>query len=969
MPSGPSERTLKVLFAQSRNRCAAPGCEQPVIAPATSFDSAAPVAQIAHIVARSAAGPRGDPSFPSDQLHDESNLILLCGHHHALVDAQCSTFTVDELRRWKQGVVESHDERVAIEEELDHAQALLLRGDYEAAVLRAEEVVSRASAIDDTAREQEARYVVLRATLLGAAFGSTTSGAGAKSRMEHHLEALVTTGASPTRVALEQAYAAQLGDDAELELRLALEALSLARAEEDAASVAGALVACLHAYGRVGRPGESSILEDEVEQALASSDDGELHLPLAAAWLQALRKLERISVSDVDGFGVLVRGVVQQGRMDSRRIAEIVGQVAGDLYEAGHLPASVVLLGLQYEVLAGSESVWAAHAAMQGAEVAAQAGDVERAHGFLGMAASAVEQTKDRPGGGPQEGSGAWPTLRARFLFARAKTLHRLAGNATIGGRLKSYQRTYDAFLETWEFATANRAVIQGDIELFLADVNWGLGKAARELGRTEEAASFFEAVHSDAGMAHPEFSLQVAIPAWLLEAEDRMWSGQLDESRRVASELLVEARVPQDAIDRATALVAHIDNVLLPTREWFYSAEALEISEIAKRDGVREAVRQQADRLISWWGEWHDDDGAMSVLLDFWGRGGFARVATAIRARPDSAIVVDAISIDEIRRWARILCPLFDTVVVKWKGDLGHGLCTCPLKPEYGGPGAFGGHGYTRAADMIRDDWGVALGWANPIPRPVVSFLAGEAGPLVAAGRLLVLPAALVGCAQTAVGWTDQLLTDGLLGGVVQGIGGTAENRTGRQHRRVLDLVTHSLPYIDHVSLRDLAMALEEIQEWVRPLRSLLLRSLQGPDLRIENWMAIGALEIDIQDACAYLKDRLGRLASANDWGGVSSTGGDIAAGEQPDDRPGTEPMADLLRSITGERRDLAPWVPFWRLQGLGGYLDWSGPLDNPSTPPNSPMMPSEVQTWLYPGTGGYGVIGVVVFTDPTPR
>ncbi len=178
--------------------------------------------------------------------------------------------------------------------------------------------------------------------------------------------------------------------------------------------------------------------------------------------------------------------------------------------------------------------------------------------------------------------------------------------------------------------------------------------------------------------------------------------------------------------------------------------------------------------------------------------------------------------------------------------------------------------------------------------------------------------------------------------------------------------MATHSVPYIDHVSLGDLASALEEMQEWVRPLRSLLLRSLQGPDLRLENWMTIAALRTDIQDACAHLKERLGRLASANEWGGVSSTVAAVGAGEQPIDRPGSEPVTDLLRSITGERRELAPWVPFWRLQGLGGYLDWSGPLDNPSTPPSLPTMAQEVQTWLYPGTGGYGVIAVAI---PTRR
>lgn len=101
MSSGPSLKTLKILFALSGNRCAAPGCENPIVAAATPFDEAAVIGHIAHIVARSSDGPRGVREFPQAQLHDESNLILLCGHHHSLVDAQNATFTVDELRSWK----------------------------------------------------------------------------------------------------------------------------------------------------------------------------------------------------------------------------------------------------------------------------------------------------------------------------------------------------------------------------------------------------------------------------------------------------------------------------------------------------------------------------------------------------------------------------------------------------------------------------------------------------------------------------------------------------------------------------------------------------------------------------------------------------------------------------------------------------------------------------------------------------
>jgi tetratricopeptide (TPR) repeat protein len=103
--------TLKVLFAQSRNRCAAPDCRNEIVSPGTPVDAPAVVGQVAHIVARSPDGPRGDPSFPIALLHEESNLILLCAHHHSIVDTQDSTYTVEELQRWKLRhlAVEDHD--------------------------------------------------------------------------------------------------------------------------------------------------------------------------------------------------------------------------------------------------------------------------------------------------------------------------------------------------------------------------------------------------------------------------------------------------------------------------------------------------------------------------------------------------------------------------------------------------------------------------------------------------------------------------------------------------------------------------------------------------------------------------------------------------------------------------------------------------------------------------------------------
>jgi len=102
LPRNYLPRDIKLLFALSQNRCAFPGCDNPIVADATDADEAAVVGHIAHIVASSVRGPRGDPAFPQEDLDREPNLVLLCAHHHALVDAQHSTYTVEDLRRWKE---------------------------------------------------------------------------------------------------------------------------------------------------------------------------------------------------------------------------------------------------------------------------------------------------------------------------------------------------------------------------------------------------------------------------------------------------------------------------------------------------------------------------------------------------------------------------------------------------------------------------------------------------------------------------------------------------------------------------------------------------------------------------------------------------------------------------------------------------------------------------------------------------
>lgn len=92
---------LKVLWG-AQARCAFPGCRTPLVVPATAVDPARVIGKIAHIVAHSDDGPRGDPTFTEEDRDKPDNLILLCGTHHDVVDVQPNTYTVGDLRRWKE---------------------------------------------------------------------------------------------------------------------------------------------------------------------------------------------------------------------------------------------------------------------------------------------------------------------------------------------------------------------------------------------------------------------------------------------------------------------------------------------------------------------------------------------------------------------------------------------------------------------------------------------------------------------------------------------------------------------------------------------------------------------------------------------------------------------------------------------------------------------------------------------------
>ena len=108
-----TQKTLMKLAGKSRLYCAKPECGEYLLAPESPFDPEALLTNIAHIEGSSDDGPRPNPVLTPQQRDDYENLVLLCPTHHTMVDKQDSTYTVEELRRWKDDLEAFVDESLS----------------------------------------------------------------------------------------------------------------------------------------------------------------------------------------------------------------------------------------------------------------------------------------------------------------------------------------------------------------------------------------------------------------------------------------------------------------------------------------------------------------------------------------------------------------------------------------------------------------------------------------------------------------------------------------------------------------------------------------------------------------------------------------------------------------------------------------------------------------------------------------
>jgi hypothetical protein len=94
----------RMLLQRSGNVCAFPDCRLLLTTPGPPDNPVIVLGEIAHIVAESPNGPRGDSPLTAEERNQYPNLILLCNQHHQLIDsdAALATYTVARLTAMKE---------------------------------------------------------------------------------------------------------------------------------------------------------------------------------------------------------------------------------------------------------------------------------------------------------------------------------------------------------------------------------------------------------------------------------------------------------------------------------------------------------------------------------------------------------------------------------------------------------------------------------------------------------------------------------------------------------------------------------------------------------------------------------------------------------------------------------------------------------------------------------------------------
>lgn len=126
--AGPSDVTIKRLFAVSSNTCAFPDCPAPLVEGETV------VGEVCHIRSARKGHPRYDLNQSEVERHGFDNLLLLCRKHHKVVDMEVDHYPPEALVKMKKVHEATETRRFTISDSRVQRLGEMLTADAEAKV-------------------------------------------------------------------------------------------------------------------------------------------------------------------------------------------------------------------------------------------------------------------------------------------------------------------------------------------------------------------------------------------------------------------------------------------------------------------------------------------------------------------------------------------------------------------------------------------------------------------------------------------------------------------------------------------------------------------------------------------------------------------------------------------------------------------------------------------------------------------
>ena len=468
--------------------------------------------------------------------------------------------------------------------------------------------------------------------------------------------------------------------------------------------------------------------------------------------------------------------------------------------------------------------------------------------------------------------SGDYPAARERCirLLEKSKGVAEPLLRSCVTQLLSQTSRQLGDKTTAIEMAEAALRDSEGDV-IALCLARMALAEALRDSGKVKEAIEHARAAdhlsaHAD---APPEWNDQVLA----LIGECAALLGDWDTAETIPARLRERSVTSSSALQRRRVVENQIQmhKMIRESLTSVISAKApLAVAGTEDADSVQAANTTLVKGLITGWLAFPN---AAEKIYDFWGRGNLLRAMLNMRAFPQSFnVTLEVHTVEEARQAIRLWALLADVLVLIWKGPTVSSSVITPVPRSFFDAGG-GGYIATICGESPQEmsrtmNLGVPrveipsdgptptvmTHYASLLPPEVGRFLTEEAMPLVATGRLLVVPATGICCVGSGHGPLESLFAEAC--NAIPAIKGDAAR-----------LPASWVPYFPDIPLGALADVAHEHETSLRSLRLLLFRKTR--QLRGSGVTGAEAkeLELEIQDSLAQITDTQSGLRRKHGW------------------------------------------------------------------------------------------------------